>query len=553
MTSHSHSHSHSHARSHASTESEGPTYDAVVIGGGAAGLSAAIALGRSRRSVLVLDAGEPRNAPATGVHNLLGHEGIAPGELLERGRSEAAQYGVQVRTARVGDVRRTSAEDAPPAFAVTTDDGHETTARRIVVATGLVDRLPDLPGLAEHWGTRVLHCPFCHGWEVRDQAVAVLGTGPMAAHQAYLFQALTDDLVLVLADGVEVTDDDRAQLVALGVRVVTDAPVAVESEAGRLVGVRLASGALLERDAVVVAPQFHARADFLTGLGLEAQDVLMGDHVVGTAVPADPTGTTAVPGVVVAGNVTDVTGQVGASAASGVRAGALVHSTLVQEEAVAARVAVDELRRSFFERASWEERYAERDAVWSGHPNAQLVAETAGLTPGRAVDIGSGEGADAIWLATQGWEVTGLEFSAVARERAAAHAAAAGVDGRTGWRDADLREWEPGDERWDLVTSHFFHQPDGGMLEVVRRLAGAVAPGGTLLVVGHEPDDLATGVRLGVRDWMFVAGDLLPALDASPGGPWEIEVCESRARLQALPDGAGTVEVTDAVLRARRR
>ncbi len=523
-----------------------------MIGGGAAGLSAAVALGRSRRSVLVLDAGEPRNAPAAGVHNLLGHEGVAPEELLERGRTEAAQYGVQVRTARVSDVRRDSAQDAPIAFAVTTDDGHETTARRIVVATGLVDRLPDVPGLSEHWGTQVLHCPFCHGWEVRDQAVAVLGTGPMAAHQAYLFQALTDDLVLVLSDGVEITDDDRARLVALGVRIVTDAPVAVESEDGRLTGVRLTSGALLERDAVVVAPELHARADFLAGLGLEVEDVLMGEHVVGSAVPADLTGTTAVPGVVVAGNVTDLTGQVGAAAAAGVRAGALVHSTLVQEEAEAARAAVDELRTAFFERASWEERYAESDAVWSGNPNAQLVAEVTALTPGRALDIGSGEGADVIWLATQGWHATGLEFSAVARDRAAAHAAAAGVDDRTSWRGADLREWEPGEERWDLVTSHFFHQPDGGMLDVVRRLGDAVAPGGTLLVVGHDPADMETGLRRGVRDWMFTAADLLPALDHAEGA-WEVEVCAARPRLQALPEDGGTTPVTDAVLRARRR
>ncbi len=547
--------SHDHSHPHPSTEPDGAAYDVVVIGGGAAGLSGAIALGRSRRSVLVLDAGEPRNAPAAGVHNLLGHEGIAPGELLERGRAEAAAYGVEVRTARVTDVHRVAEEGEEGEalrFAVTTEDGERVTGRRVLVATGLVDRLPDLPGLAEHWGTQVLHCPFCHGWEVRDQAIAVLATGPAAAHQAYLFQALTDDLVLVLSDEVEITDDDRAQLVALGVRIVADAPVAVESEDGRLTGVRLASGALLERDAVVVAPEFHARADFLAGLGLVPEDVLLGEHRMGSAVPADPTGTTAVPGVVVAGNITDLTGQVGASAAAGVRAGALLHSTLVQEEAAAARAAVDELRTAFFERAPWEERYAERDAVWSGNVNAQLATEAAGLTPARALDIGSGEGADVIWLATQGWHATGLEFSAVARERAATHAAEAGVAGLTAWRDADLRTWEPGDERWDLVTAHYFHQPDGGMLDVVRRLGDAVAPGGTLLVVGHHPRDMQTGLRRGVRDWMFTAEDLLPALDSSEGA-WEVEVCEARPRVQALPDDGGTMTVTDAVLRARRR
>ena len=158
-------------------------YDVVVVGGGAAGLSGALALGRSLRSVLVIDAGEPRNAPADHAHNYLGREGINPRELLEVGRAEVASYGVEVLADRVvglsGEV-----DD----FLVTTAGGRRVRGRRVLVTGGVVDELPDVPGLAERWGVDVLHCPYCHGWEVRDRAIAVLATTPMASHQALLFR-----------------------------------------------------------------------------------------------------------------------------------------------------------------------------------------------------------------------------------------------------------------------------------------------------------------------------------------------------------------------------
>jgi cyclopropane fatty-acyl-phospholipid synthase-like methyltransferase len=177
------------------------------------------------------------------------------------------------------------------------------------------------------------------------------------------------------------------------------------------------------------------------------------------------------------------------------------------------------------------------------------VAEATGLAPGRALDVGSGEGADAIWLAARGWRVTGLDFSTVALEKAAGHAAAAGVGDRVEWCHADLRTWRPDGPAYDLVTSQFMHQPDGAMTALVGRLAEAVAPGGTLLVVGHHPRDHATGLRHGVPDMLFTAEDLLPALDPAA---WEVEAVETRPRQAPGPDG-GTVTVHDAVLRARRR
>src|SRR5215218_455070 len=151
-------------------------YDVVVVGGGAAGLSGAVALARSRRSVLVVDAGQPRNAPADGVHNYLGREGTPPAVLLADGRAELAGSVTAARRDEDGD------------FRVTLDDGREASARRLLVTTGLVDELPELPGLAERWGRDVLHCPYCHGWEVRDQAIGILATGPNAVHQALLFR-----------------------------------------------------------------------------------------------------------------------------------------------------------------------------------------------------------------------------------------------------------------------------------------------------------------------------------------------------------------------------
>ena len=304
-------------------------YDVVVIGGGAAGLSGAVALARSRRTVLVVDAGDPRNAPADGVHNYLGREGTPPGELLATGRAELAGYGGEVVTGVVTAARR---ED-DGTFRVTLDGGQEVAARRLLVATGLVDELPELPGLAERWGRDVLHCPYCHGWEVRDQPIGILATGPNAMHQALLFRQLSADVVFFRHTGPEPSPEAAEQLAALGIPVVDGEVVGVEVTEDRLTGVRLANGEVIPRSALVVAPRFMARDDVLAGLGLAATDQEMGGAVVGTAVGGDPTGATAVPGVWVAGNVSDMSAQVVASAAAGLRAGAMINAELVMADA----------------------------------------------------------------------------------------------------------------------------------------------------------------------------------------------------------------------------
>ncbi|MGY1709931.1 NAD(P)/FAD-dependent oxidoreductase [Geodermatophilus sp. SYSU D00758] len=305
--------------------------DVVVVGGGAAGLSGALVLARSRRSVLVVDAGEPRNAPADGVHGFLTRDGVPPAELLERGRAEVRGYGGSVVRGEVTGVTRDGG-----ALVVSLAGGRVLRARRLLVATGLADELPDVPGLRERWGHDVLHCPYCHGWEVRDRAIGVLASGPMSVHQALLFRQLSDD-VTYLAHTLPPDEAQAEQLAARGIRVVEGAVAGVAVEGDRLAGVDLADGTRVPLEAMVVATRMRARAGFLAGLGLHPVPHPAG---VGEHLPADPFGRTDVPGVWVAGNVTDLAAQVGAAAAAGAMAAAQINADLVTEEtgaAVAAR------------------------------------------------------------------------------------------------------------------------------------------------------------------------------------------------------------------------
>jgi thioredoxin reductase len=299
-------------------------YDVIVVGGGAAGLSGALLLGRSRRSVLVIDAGDPRNAPAAGVHGFLSRDGINPRELLAIGRDEVRSYGVEVADGRVRTAERTDR-----GFAVTLDDGTVAHARRLLVTTGLVDELPEIAGLRERWGREVVHCPYCHGWEIRDQAIGVLATGSRVVHRALMFRQLSDDVTVFLHTEPEPTDDELEQLAARDIRVVRGEVDALEITDDRLTGVRLHSGEVVATDALAVAPQFVARSEVLESLGLDVTRHPMG---VGSFINADPTGATAVPGVWVAGNVADIMAQVVGAAAAGALAGAAINLDLILEE-----------------------------------------------------------------------------------------------------------------------------------------------------------------------------------------------------------------------------
>jgi thioredoxin reductase len=295
-----------------------------VIGGGAAGLNGALILARARRSVVVVDAGAPRNAPAEGVHGLLAREGMRPAELLERGRAEVRSYGGHVVTGEV----EVAARDGD-GFLVTLADGRTVQARRLLVTTGLVDELPDIPGLRARWGRDVIHCPYCHGWEVRDQAIGVLATGPMSVHQALLFRQLSADITYFSHSTGGPSEEHAQQLAARGIRVVADEVASLEIVEDRLVGVRLTDGTVVNRSALAVGARMVARAGFLAGLGLRPVEHSSG---LGEHIPADSTGRTDVSGVWVAGNVTDLAAQVGAAAAGGAFAAAVINADLVAEE-----------------------------------------------------------------------------------------------------------------------------------------------------------------------------------------------------------------------------
>lgn len=200
-----------------------------------------------------------------------------------------------------------------------------------------------------------------------------------------------------------------------------------------------------------------------------------------------------------------------------------------------------------FEPPGWEERYDGPAQVWSGDPNPQLVAEASRLSPGTALDVGCGEGGDVVWLAEQGWQVTGADFSANGLARAARHAEEAGVAEACDWWQVDARTFSPDGRSFDLVTTHYLHPPDAGMVEVTRRLATAVAPGGHLLVVGHAPSD-AHPQHAGAseRRAMFLAEDLLPGL------PDDFEALVVEQRPRTVTRDGNTVDIADSTLLARR-
>ena len=517
--------------------SDTESYDVVIIGGGAAGLTGAVALARSRRSVLLVDAGDPRNAPAGHVHNFLTRDGMPPAEIYDRGRAEVTRYGGQVVAARVSGLAREEA-----GFEVTFD-GRSVAARRLLVATGLRDELPDLPGLRERWGIDVLHCPYCHGWEVRDRRIGVLATGPMSMHQALLFRQLSPSVVFLRHTGRELSGEEAEQLAALGIELVDGVVEAVESSAAGLTGVRLTGGNTVDLEVLVVAPRFTARAELLAPLGLEPVDFRVGDHLAGTRIETDPTGRTAVAGVWAAGNVTELQAQVMGSAAAGLTAGAAINIDIITEDA--GRAVAEHRLEQLHSEAAWEERYKSRAHIWSGEPNPTLVTEVTPLSPGSALDVGCGEGADAIWLAARGWTVTGVDLSPTALARAAEHGRQRGVE--VTWQHLDLTRTTP-DATYDLVTAHFLHLPRERRRVVFADLMAAVAPGGTLLIVGHDPSDIGTTMP---RHHLAEMGWTVAEIVESLGEEWTIDVAEARPRSAVDPEGR-TITIHDAVLRARR-
>jgi thioredoxin reductase len=292
------------------------SYDVVVVGGGAAGLSAALVLGRARRRVAVIDAGEPRNAPADHMQGFLSRDGTPPAELLAAARAEVLRYGVEIVDERVLEIT--------DGFALTLAGGRVVTARRLLLATGAVDRLPDIPGARERWGRDVLHCPYCHGWELRDEPIGVISTGPGSVDHAHLLRQWSHDVIFFTHDH-PVMPTERELLDARGIQVVAGWIAELSIVDDRLAAVRLRDGDSIPRAALFIRPALRARDDSpIESLGCAVDESGLAR--------VDASGRTTVPGVWVAGNATNPRAQVITAAGEGSAAAIDINNDLVAED-----------------------------------------------------------------------------------------------------------------------------------------------------------------------------------------------------------------------------
>ncbi|WP_457963812.1 NAD(P)/FAD-dependent oxidoreductase [Arthrobacter sp. D1-29] len=294
-------------------------YDVVIVGGGAAGLSAALVLARARRKILVADSGGPRNGPAPHMHGFLSRDGMPPAELLAVGRAEVKSYGGELLEGEVTELVTAGSSG----FWVLMAGGRRISARRILVATGLRDELPDIPGLADRWARDVLHCPYCHGYEVRDRQLGVLGGGPDSVRYAQIVRQWADDVVLFVPAGF-LTVRQRSELVARSIGIVEGDVTRVLVEDDRLHGVETDDGRIVHRDALFVPPRFVPNNDLLARMGCELDDA-------GWAV-RDGAGQTTVPGVWIAGNVANPRAQVITAAGEGSTAAMAINADLVDQD-----------------------------------------------------------------------------------------------------------------------------------------------------------------------------------------------------------------------------
>lgn len=569
-------------------------WDAIVIGGGAAGLSAALMLGRSRRRVLVVDSGEPRNRFAAHMHGVLGDDGTSPAELLRRGREELSAYDVTFRPGAVTGVENIDPDDDEAGLTVRFADAPAATTRALILATGMTDGLPDIPGVRDFWGTGVLHCPYCHGWEVRGRRLAILGTTEMSLHQAQLVRQWSDDLVFFTAalhepETGEIDPAVAARLRSRGVKLVDTPVVEVLSRDGELSGVRLADGAEVEVDAIFVASEARPHDHLVAHFDLERATNPMGSFLA-----TDMTGKTSHPRIWAAGNVSNPGATVPVSMSAGSMAGGMVNMALVTEEfdravqtaadaetpatspgAASADEASAETAssRTASPAEHWEGEYSEGRVRWSGNVNASTAAVVGTLEAGDVLELGCGEGGDAIWFAEQGWQVTAVDISPTATARGAEAAAARGVTENIEWVAHDLTTWET-DQHFDLVTASFFHSAvELHRLEILRRASDRLRPGGHLLLVTHvfETDDdippwgpQAAKENAHAHDHdhghghghsvhtMPTPAEELEQLALDPAH-WEVALQEIRPREITSPDGTQTATIKDGVLLLRRR
>jgi thioredoxin reductase len=301
-------------------------WDVIVIGGGAAGLSAALILSRARRRVLVLDAQQPRNRFAPHMHGVLSRDGYSPLDLVADGYREVrAVDGVIV------DARVSTARSIADGFEVVTESGARATARRLIVAGGARDQLPDIPGLAEQWGRGVVACPYCDGYEASGRSIGVLISSVAGIHKAHMLASYSADITVFTGLAGEIPDEERLVLEERGMRVETRAVTHVVSEAGVLTGLGLADGSITPVDVVFAEPAIVALDEPLRQLGAERADTPFGPW---TAV--DPLGRTSIEGVWAVGNTASPAALVPIAAGSGAAAALALNGELVALDVAAA-------------------------------------------------------------------------------------------------------------------------------------------------------------------------------------------------------------------------
>lgn len=294
-------------------------YDVAVVGGSAAGLSAALVLARAGRDVVVIDSRSPRNAPAAHMHGFLSRDGMDPAELLCVGRKEVEGYGGEIVAGEVTEL----VPDGQHGFWALLATGRRVWARKVLIATGLTDELPDVPGLADRWARDVLHCPYCHGHEVRNRRLGVLGGTPDAVRYAQIVRQWTHDLVYFTPPDT-LTTPQRCELVARAIGIAEGAIEQLVVDDDQLVGVQMGDGCVIPRDALFVPPRFRPNNRLLVGLGCTVDD--------DGWVAADSAGRTSVPGVWAAGNIVDPRAQVITAAGAGSAAAIAINADLVDDD-----------------------------------------------------------------------------------------------------------------------------------------------------------------------------------------------------------------------------
>ena len=514
--------------------------DVCVIGGSVAGLAAALQIARQRRSVIVVDDGSGQADSAGRLHGYLGGTTLTTSALIAAGRAEVRGYGCEVIASQAERVTR----DDDGAFLVQVAGGHAIIARRVLAATGGTDEVPGIDGLAGYWGTAAFGSPAWQGYEFRDRRIVQIITRPPEVSDAALLRHLSARLTVVIDGSAGVGETHVADLRAAGVPILHGQPTRVVTGAdGCLAAVEVAGHGPVEADVVVVGTRFRARAEPFAAVGLRPTPHPSG---TGEVLETDATGATAVPGLYAAGRVTDPAQQALQAAADGSRVGAAISRSLADED-------IRDAARPSANQADWDRRYG-GDQMWSGNPNGTLVAEASSLTPGRALDVGAGEGGDALWLAERGWNVTASDISGRALDRVRSAAGQRGLRVDCQQVDANALDAFPA-LAFDLVSAQYASIPRTGDDRAVRNILEAVGPGGTLLIVSHDLEH-GHGAEHGHGhdrpfdpDAYVRVDDFAAALADS--GDWEIEVHEKRPR----PPGAASAaqHSHDIVLRARRR